>query len=168
MNNVSKKLIVISIILLLIGVSVSSAISVDTKSTISNNQREECSECKEVSKSDLILVERLLDRVEVYSKLLLVLSRYNPELKEISEELVDEIPKLKNLNDDFPIICFLLLYLCMIAVIICEYLGHIANIFPENSTLYKMLYNLSMFFWNIALQLAKIYADLDCPWDPYP
>ena len=102
MNNISKKSIVISIILLLVGVSLSSAISVDTKSTISNNESEECKECNEISNADLVKVERLLDRVEVYSKLLLVLSRHNPEIKEISEELLNEIIIVNNkVNDNF-------------------------------------------------------------------
>ena len=107
MKNICKKSIVISIILLLVGVSVSSALSVDTKSTISNNKSKECRECNEISDSDLIRVERLLNRVEVYSKLLLVLSRYNPKLREISGELYYEISFLKEefTNDRYPLIC---------------------------------------------------------------
>jgi hypothetical protein len=111
MKTICKQLIVISIILLLVGVSISSAISVDTKSTISDKDREECRECNEVSDADLIRVERLLDRVEVYSKLLLVLSRHNPELREISEELSKDISKLTRMLEELteesylPIIC---------------------------------------------------------------
>jgi hypothetical protein len=105
-----KELIGFIICMLFIGVSVSSAVSVDTKSTISNNESDECRECNEVSDADLIRVERLLDRVEVYSKLLLVLSRYNPELKEISDELSNGISTLKGeiANDNYPIICEIL------------------------------------------------------------
>ena len=98
MKNICKKSIVICIILLLIGVGVSSAISVDTESTISNNQIEECRECQEVSKSDLVKVWRLLDKVEVYSKLLLVLSKYHPEVFEDFEELSYMVSTLKTLD----------------------------------------------------------------------
>jgi hypothetical protein len=78
-----KKSITFSIILLFIGVSISSGISIDTETI----EVEDCKECNKVDNADLIKVERLLDRVEVYSKLLLVLSKHYPELKEISEEL---------------------------------------------------------------------------------
>jgi hypothetical protein len=99
------KTLAIGIILLFLGVSVSSAISIDTKSTITNIQSEECKECNEVSKSDLVIVERLLNRVEVYSKLLLVLSNNNPEIREKCEELSN----IKDTIDwDFPIICNIL------------------------------------------------------------
>jgi hypothetical protein len=110
MKNISRQTFVISIILLLVGVSISSAISVDTESTISNKESEKCKSCGEVSKIDLIRVERLLDRVEVYSKLLFVLSRHNPELTEVSERSSFEISILKEglIDDGFPIICDLI------------------------------------------------------------
>jgi hypothetical protein len=54
--------------------------------------------CEEVSRSDIIRVERLIDRVEVYSKLLLVLSRYTPEVREDYEEIYDMISTLNTLG----------------------------------------------------------------------
>jgi len=69
---------------------------------LESNNEEDCG-CGEISDVDLIKLERLLNRVEVYSKLLLVLSKYNPELREVSEELLDIINSV-NLWD-FPIIC---------------------------------------------------------------
>jgi hypothetical protein len=112
-----KELIGIFVCLLFLGVSVSSAISVDNKSTISNNKSEVCKECKEISNADLIKVERLLDRVEVYSKLLLVLSKYYPELQDINEDLSYGILKtlymFKGIRtniqfQDKPFICYIL------------------------------------------------------------
>jgi rhamnogalacturonyl hydrolase YesR len=69
MKNIYKKSIVISIILLLVGFSVSSAISGDTISTTSKNKIKELQNCSEVSKSDLIIVVRLLNKVEFYSRI---------------------------------------------------------------------------------------------------
>ncbi len=111
MKNICKKTLAVSIILLLVGVSVSSAISIDTESPVVNQQSVEDCNCKEVDSRHLVRLERQLNRLEVYSRLLLVLSRYNPELREISEELSNEIITLKEeLADDppFPFICDIL------------------------------------------------------------
>jgi hypothetical protein len=105
-KNLLSKILTLCIVVLFIGVSYTSATSVDTKSALSNNQSEECRDCNEVSDADLISVERLLDKVEVYSKLLLVLSRYNPEIREKCEGLLESIP-FGNFRD-FPIICSIL------------------------------------------------------------
>jgi hypothetical protein len=75
-------------------------------------------DCQEVSRSDFIRVERLLDRIEVYSKLLLVLSRHNPELRDLNEELSD----ISNLNKqwDSPFICNSLWLLAFLGGIIID------------------------------------------------
>ena len=98
-----KKSIIAGIILIFIGVSISSGISIDTNST----ELEECKECNEFDTKHIQFLEKQLNRLERYSKLLLVLSRYNPELKEISERILD-ITKSSELSD-FPIICDILL-----------------------------------------------------------
>ena len=64
---------------------------------LADNSEDDCG-CNEVSKSDLVKVERLLNRIEVYSKLLLVLARYNPEVLEDYEELSNMISTLKTLG----------------------------------------------------------------------
>jgi hypothetical protein len=100
------KILAVGIIVLLMGVSVSSGFTVNSNPSIKVNQRGKCSECNKISDSDLIRLERLLNRGEVYSKLLLVLSRYNPEIKEKCEELLDVINSDRPW--DFPIICIIL------------------------------------------------------------
>jgi hypothetical protein len=171
MKNICKKSFVISIILLLIGVSVSSAISVDNESTISNRQSEECIACKEVSDTDLILVERLLDRVEVYSKWLMVLSRHNPELKQVCEELINEIKIVNNVAKGTFTYCLLLFIKIYIVGKIAIYLDMISCELPEDSTLYKIFYNLTIYFWNKFSELIDSGKDYDCWWwepDPHP
>ena len=110
MNTICKKTLVIGIILLFAGVSASSAISVDTKPVISQDKSEECIECRELSNAELVKVKQLVNRVETYSKLLLVLARDNPELNDISEEFSKEISTLKDklAEQQFLIICFIL------------------------------------------------------------
>ena len=100
MKNISKKTIVIIIILLLISVSESSAISIDNKPTIVKSE-EDCN-CKEIDSRHLAVLEKQLNRLEVYTKLLLVLSKYNPEIKDEIEELSYEITTIREDLTDYP------------------------------------------------------------------
>ena len=77
------------IIILLIGVFVNPAFAVNTKLSNVYQQNEEDCNCGKVSKTDFIRVERLLNRLEVYLKILFILSRNNLEIKEKSEKLLD-------------------------------------------------------------------------------
>ncbi len=79
--------------------------------TQSKQRGEDCN-CKEIDSIHLVRLERQLNRLEVYSKLLLVLSRDNPEIQVKIEELLDEITTLKEeLGDDpsYPVICGILI-----------------------------------------------------------
>jgi hypothetical protein len=165
-KNQLRKSIVISIILLLIGVSVSSAVSVDTKSTISNNQREECRECNEVSDADLIRVERLLNRVEVYSKLLSVLGKYNPELREMSEELSDEITTLNDLYEELnlhqssqyiPIVCEIVESIMTSLGNILIPVYELINRFYGNEIIRNILISISLVLAGIGLPFMMFY-----------
>ena len=136
-SNMVYKTLVIGVIVLFIGVGIQPAIAVDIKTTISNNQNEDCKSCDEVSESDLIKIEKLLNKVDVYSKLLLLLSKYNSELRELSEELSNQLSNINKLYDEFNInilqqfkrpICFILEPLFAIiwitfvyAIVMCQY-----------------------------------------------
>ncbi len=107
-KNLLSKTFVIGVIVLFMGVGVSSAISIDIKPRVSNNESVEDCNCKEIDSRHLVVLERQLNRLEVYSKGLLVLSKYNSKLKEECEELSNEITILKEeLTDDppFPLLC---------------------------------------------------------------
>ncbi len=106
--------------------------------------------CKEIDSRHLIRLEKQLNRLEVYTKLLLVLSRYNPELREISEELSNEITILKEeLTDDppFPILCkiFWGLYRGLTPIVILI------------QTLYEYFPNLREIIYNIAYIIVLNY-----------
>ena len=165
MKKLCKKSIVISIILLFVGVSASSAVSVDTKSTISNNQNEECRECNEISDADLVKVERLLNRVEVYSKLLLVLSRHNPELREICEELSNGITTLKESlkNDGYSIICVLIWAIVAPPLyLITDIIYRIDQLLGGEGVIELLL--LLLFVSPIYIPIIELGERLDCWW----
>ena len=90
-----------------------------------------------VSNTDLIKVERLLNRVEVYSKLLLVLSRCNPEIQEEIEELLDII----NSDSlwDFPIICDILESIGNQIQDMLDYLNDLISKFQDNPIILSII-----------------------------
>jgi hypothetical protein len=96
-NPLYCKILAVGIIVLFMGVSVTSAIRVENKTHIIDNQVEDDCSCNEVSDADIVKLEKQLDRVERYCKLVLVSSRYNPELKRTSDDLFDRIPSLNAL-----------------------------------------------------------------------
>ncbi len=97
----TRGILAIGIVVLFIGVGIHPAFAVNTKQSMINKVSVEDCGCGEVSDTDLVKVERLLDRVEVYSKLLLVLSKHNPELREMSEELSNQLANINKLYDEF-------------------------------------------------------------------
>jgi hypothetical protein len=93
-----KKGLVVGIIILFICVGVQPAFAIDTNQSIDDNMSEDCKECNEVSDANLIKLESLLDRLEKRTKLLLVLSKNNPEIKDNYDKLADTISKLNTLG----------------------------------------------------------------------
>ena len=98
MKETKVKVIGIFICMLFFGVSISTAISIDTYS-IKFDGENDC-ECKEVDDKHIQFLKNQLNRLEFNSKWLLVLSKHNPELKEISEEL-SEFSNIYGFWDDF-------------------------------------------------------------------
>jgi hypothetical protein len=155
MKTICKKSIVISIILLLIGVSVSSAISVDTESTISNNQSEECRECNKVDDRQLVVLEKQIDRLEVYSKLVLVLSKHHPEITEMSMKLSE----LTNVNRP---LCELVLNIGINFINKFEYYVELAGYFYNESreVLGYLCTLLALFYYGLSFYIGIIYYDI--------
>ena len=148
----------------------------DAKVYISNNQIEECIECEEVSKGDLVKVERLLDKVVVYSKLLMVLSRNNPEDLEDIEELFDMISTLKTL-DLGDIICFIIYGIAILFFITSNSSLERASYHLEKMLEYErnqiqfFIHFISVGIWMnigyslelIAMIIGGIYYSMNCP-----
>ena len=171
MNMWSSKILALSIIFLFIGVSFSSSVSVDTQS-INVESEDDCG-CNEVSDTDLILVERLLNRVEVYSKVLVVLSKHYPELREISEEL-SRIISISDLYNNNRPLCNILIN---ILNLIDEMFGAVHNmtkividLIPYGSTLYILMVTISDILLTSLTMIGEpvfviaIILQCDIPW----
>jgi hypothetical protein len=124
-------------------------------------------DCKEVSKSDLIHVERLLDKVEVYSKLLLVMSRQNPEIRELNEDLSNMISPLNtlDLND---LICNILWEIGSVLGHQVEYIEELLERYNDNPIIYKLIYSYYMILNIEAFVYYYLIFMFGCYWNPYP
>ena len=102
-QNLISKILAMGIIVLFIGLGFSSAISIENRSSIVNNKSEEDCGCQETSDSYLVKLDRMTSRLEVYIKILMLLSKNNLELIKIWEELTVKISALEDVNNDKPI-----------------------------------------------------------------
>jgi hypothetical protein len=106
-----SKTLVVGVIVLFIGVGIQPAFAV-TSDTPDNN--DDCKLCPKVSKSHLILIRSLLNRLEKYDNQQSELSKVNPEFEKKYQEISNKIKNLKDINSsintkwDFPIICSIL------------------------------------------------------------
>jgi hypothetical protein len=127
-----SKLLTIGIIVLFIGVGIHPAFAIDTKQSIVNKVNdEECWDCKKIDNLQLLVLEQELNRLEVYAKLLLVLSKHNSEIKNKIEELSNEISSLKTLNPYNEVICGILQLIMGVGAQIGLYLIELYERFKE-------------------------------------
>ncbi len=156
----STKILALGLISLFIGVSVSSAISIDIESTIVDNDSKEVCGCKEIDSRHLVVLEKQLNRLEVYTKLLLVLSRYNPELREISEELSNLI----NYDSlwDFRIICMALIVMMVTLYYPLMTISNLMYKYEDNPLLWNLLYSIRLPFVALFASASGLWKALDC------
>jgi hypothetical protein len=166
------KILAIGIIILFIGVGIHPAFAVDTKQSMTIKASEEDCGCNEVDDRQLVVLEKQLTRMEVYSKLLLVLSRFNPELKEISEELVDGISTLSgifeeietSLTFDDRLICQILDYVYYEIVRLSDYYIDLGNKYYEyNIFLTYFFVAIGGFFYFLQLPILDQFYYFNCP-----
>lgn len=163
MNNISKKTLVIGIILLMFAVSFNSAISVENKPSILGDENEECKECEELCNAELVKVKQLVNRVEVYIKLLLALYKDNPELTEKCEELFNLILILDN-YDLKEIICDLLINLVYYFYDKYQYFGYdvLSNIPKDEIFKIYLIVIIALTYHRLAFKTIAIVEDLKC------
>ncbi len=173
-NHISKTL-ALGIIVLFISVGIHPAFAVDTKQFIVNNQSKDDCGFGEVRNTDLIKVESLLNRVEVYSNLLLVLSKNNFELSEFSEKLSNEISTLigmfeKLTEDRFPIICNISLGLFKQFENLVFYFDNLAYYYQKNPVLSSIADICAGIMDFFAISIYFIAREFGCEWAPdiYP
>ena len=152
MKNISKKLIGLSILLLFIGVTSSSAISVNKAPMTIIKNKEDCG-CNEVSDADIVRLEKQLSRIEIYDKLLLILNKFNPKLKELSTDLISDISTFLELikESDFLLICFYLFELSFIIYLF----GGIIYITGE-AYIFPIMPSLGLIFMDIGDKLTDL------------
>ncbi len=137
----------------------------DTKSPVVIQQSEEDCNCKDIDNRHLVILERQLNRLEVYSKLLLILSKHNPELKEISEELSNRISTLRETNDD-RIICNILKAIAPIMILIVGGFVHYIQEFEDNPIIRNILIVVFTPFFSLYLSMV-IIGVLYCGLEPF-
>jgi len=133
-NKIWKKSLVVGIIVLFIGVGFQPAFANEVSITNKSEVEEDC-DCQPVSNLHLIRLERMLNRLEIHTKILSFFSKYNPEfaekyqeisnristLKETNNELNNEL-KLDSLDGESPILCSILEILNTTVGYIAEYI----------------------------------------------
>ncbi len=170
-KNLYCKILAIGIIVLCIGVGIQPVFAVDTKQSIVKKESVEDCGCEEIDSRHLVRFERQLNRWEVYSKVLLVLSKYNPELREIREELTIEISKLTEIFEEFKLISTLTdSPLCDWVLSICYYywdrFEYYINLPIENYYELFLYFGLATIYFCFSKIFAIIYFQLGCPYPP--
>jgi hypothetical protein len=177
MINISKKTITVSIILLFIMVGIHPAFAVDTRQSMVNKASEEDCGCNEVDNRQLVVLENQLDRLEVYSKLLLALSKHHPELTDTSIELSNKMSMLKGLFEELVTsLTFDDRLLCQILDIIYYETARLSEYYLDLGWEYRYYTIISFFFAGIGaslwffsgfILLELVYYQVDCPHPTY-
>jgi hypothetical protein len=170
-----RKALVVGIIFLFIGVGVQPAFAKNTIKTTISETLEDC-ECQTVSNHNFdrleklsIRIEKLLNRVKIFTNIVAILSKNNPEIsKEKFEELSNRITRLKDINEklDEPpqIICSALLITSLTLKGIGFYFGIQALEFEEAGMLLiaNMLKTIGASIVMSSFIFDEIYIDIGC------
>jgi hypothetical protein len=166
-----RNALAVSIILLFIGIAVQPSIATVQPESIDveySTVNEEVCNCQTVRKSHLILIKSLLNRLEKLDNKLSVISKYNPIVPEVYQELSDRIAKLKDINKvlksdwKYPVVCTILIILLLIFSNIG---GIIYMAYYINPVLYSIL--LSVLFI-ISYPIFILILRFDCMyWPPW-
>jgi hypothetical protein len=157
------KTLALGVVVLFIGLGIHPAFAVDTRqSMVSKASEEECWNCKKINDRQLVVLEKQLNRLEVYSKLLLVMSKHNPDLREIRGELSDRISTFSGLFD---------VSADELSPIICDVLWNIVKTLQEFMTKLQdenLLLYAAIFFYTIyspvVITISAIGIILLCDW----
>jgi hypothetical protein len=106
-KNIFVKLICLSVIILLIGVSYSSAVSSVEKTSIYKCKKQENINCQKISDVYLNKIKKIEYRLDLYKKILNFFSINDQVLQTKFEKLSYKITNLKDIDDNTPICDFL-------------------------------------------------------------
>jgi hypothetical protein len=166
-RNHTRGILAIGIICLFVGLGIHPAFAVDTRQSMVNKAREEDCGCKELDDKQLVVLEKQLNRLDVYSKLLLVLTSQYPELKGMLYRISIFTGMIKKLTDmtfrQRSVICdFLDVIINAITEIIFIPLGNLIDSYDENSFMYYFLRIMMSLAEYTMLPVWVIYAYFQC------
>ena len=137
-------------------------------SVVSANEVEDCNCKPTISDLQVVRIERLLNKVKIYTNFISLLSKNNPEIKEKCEELSNMIITLKEINKETltppQIICSALIFLFLTTYITSIYVYTVGMQFEEFNLnkIANMIYQISEKLLKIAHEISDIISELDC------
>ena len=167
-GNMFRKGLVVGIIVLFIGVGIQPAFANEVSITNKTSDVEEDCNCNPVSNLHLIRLERMLNRLEMHTKILSVFSKYNPEVAEKYQEISNRISTLKETNNELKLdspfqynlfMCIYLITLLISVGIAIEIVYGLAETFPA---LIPILYVIDKFLWDLELEVNYLLNYYDC------
>ena len=95
-----KKILVVGVIVLFIGIGMQPAIANNVSITKTSYSEEECDICPKASKKHIERLINMLDRIEKYDYQLSEFSKINPELEDKYQELSKRITIFDEMNEE--------------------------------------------------------------------
>jgi hypothetical protein len=102
-----KKIIIIGVIALFIGIGFQPAFAIEIESSVDTNEEEEDCDCEEVDSQTLVRVKLLFTQLKVVTNILSKRFGHIPEVKEICNDISGHINSFNPLSD-YPIFCAIL------------------------------------------------------------
>ena len=153
------------------GILATLMLMVPITSVVGANKVEDCN-CKPVNDIQVVRIERLLNRLESYTKILLVLLKHNPEIAGISQEVSNHINdikimigQLKRISTDSKIICNIVEMIIKIIDTIAWRVFEIAGNFYEDNKWFIFLILMGVWAssYSVALIIWNTFEDY-CDW----
>ena len=175
-----KEILITGIICLFIGVGIQPAFANENISInrTSSENIEDCN-CQDADNYDIVRVksllnkaERMLKRVEIFTKLIPILSKNNPEVIEDCEELSNRINAFKEINErpllSPKVICYALEAMELMTFLMAILIFAIAIGFEDLNLnrISNIIWQIGEIFWNISNKIFSLYIELDCGYLP--
>lgn len=161
LNKLWKKGLAIAVISFFIGIGVHPALAV-TESYLYHSQGEKDCNCQVDNDLLLIKLNVVLLRLKVYSRILLVLFKYNPDMVEGCEEILDVI-KLNRFSRS-PFICKFLESLSGPLIKIKDLLMDLIDVFWDYPIIFNVLISYYYRLYEIFDYVNHLYFLFECWW----
>ena len=145
-----KKIIIIGIIFLFVGMGFQPAFAVENRVSNDNIEKVEDCDCQTKDRLNPIVVMHLMTRLQVVTNSLLSRFGHIPEVKEKCQEVLDEINSFNPLSR-LPLICLPLLNIALGSYLIFEHLDEIMKELYENGSIICLVIRLFLAYPYVAL-----------------